>query len=231
MPGTQEGWTALESGTDGMNKFLRTLGIPEPWEFVEVFSLDKDMLGFIPQPVAALVFCFPTIPQNEQNIKDLYAKLSNDAEFKPNNELFFMHQPGSIGNACGTYSVLHALANSHLVDRGSGLFYQFFEKAKHLDSVEKSGVLQSFPGMAEAHESAAAEGRTNTNDVSHHFVSYVLVKNEIYEFDSCQYFARPRGVSNQESFLFDGTKLCEQVIKGRENLRFSVVALVGSKFH
>lgn len=42
-----------------MNVFLAKLGVPSNVQVVDVFSLEPDMLGFVPQPVAALMLLFP----------------------------------------------------------------------------------------------------------------------------------------------------------------------------
>lgn len=42
-----------------MNKLLRKLGVPSKIQAVDVYSVDPEMLAFIPQPVLALILLFP----------------------------------------------------------------------------------------------------------------------------------------------------------------------------
>ena len=52
-------WLPLESNPDVFTSFARKVGLPEPWQFVDIFGLDPEMLGMIPGPVAAVVVLFP----------------------------------------------------------------------------------------------------------------------------------------------------------------------------
>ena len=53
-----ETWVPLESNPEVMNIYLKSLGV-DSVEVVDVYGFDEDLLAFIPQPVLALVLCFP----------------------------------------------------------------------------------------------------------------------------------------------------------------------------
>ena len=36
-------WLPLESNPEVLNPFARTLGLPEPWAFCDVFGLDEEL--------------------------------------------------------------------------------------------------------------------------------------------------------------------------------------------
>lgn len=42
-----------------LNKYLSKLGVSEAYQLFDVYGLDDDALGFLPQPVKALILLFP----------------------------------------------------------------------------------------------------------------------------------------------------------------------------
>jgi ubiquitin carboxyl-terminal hydrolase L3 len=52
-------WMPLESNPDIMNKYLLELGAGGPYQFVDVFGVDPELLSLVPQPVAAVVLLYP----------------------------------------------------------------------------------------------------------------------------------------------------------------------------
>uniref|UniRef100_A0A0E0DJT6 Ubiquitin carboxyl-terminal hydrolase n=1 Tax=Oryza meridionalis TaxID=40149 RepID=A0A0E0DJT6_9ORYZ len=63
-----ERWPPLESSPDVFNQLMWSLGVPEDVaEFHDVYSLDADALEMVPQPVLAVIFCFPDPTQDASN--------------------------------------------------------------------------------------------------------------------------------------------------------------------
>lgn len=99
----------MESNPEVMNQFISKLGIEDGWEFVDVYGLDPELLAMVPKPVLAVMVLYP---------------LSKKTEAQPlgepvkNTSLMFIKQ--TIGNACGTVALLHAVTNNqdHLKFRG-----------------------------------------------------------------------------------------------------------------
>ena len=47
-------WLPLESNPAVFTSFGRSMGLPEPWQFLDVLGLDPEMLAMTPRPVAAV---------------------------------------------------------------------------------------------------------------------------------------------------------------------------------
>ena len=111
-------WVPLESDPEILTKYAQALGLSPSLAFHDVYSItDPDLLSFVPRPVHALLLCFP--------VTDVYENYRTEQD--KGKELYMGENPGNgdvvwfrqtIGNACGTMGVLHAVSNgdvpSHL---------------------------------------------------------------------------------------------------------------------
>ena len=61
-------WPPLESNPEIFETYMGSMGLPtESWGFSELFGLDEDLLGFVPQPVLAVIVNFePVKPEAER---------------------------------------------------------------------------------------------------------------------------------------------------------------------
>lgn len=165
-----------------MNKYLASLvGATSlsalPLQFCDVFGLDDELLEMIPKPLIALLLLYPITTENE-------AFGSTGSFLQPKeggNSYFYTKQ--TVGNACGTIGILHALLNnveslSGAVAEGSVLqTIQSECKGKSWEAcaaiIEESGSLDA------AHVEAAEMGETGNQDIDAdinlHFVCITTV--------------------------------------------------------
>uniref|UniRef100_A0A0E0G742 ubiquitinyl hydrolase 1 n=1 Tax=Oryza nivara TaxID=4536 RepID=A0A0E0G742_ORYNI len=110
-------------------QLMWSLGVPEDVaEFHDVYSLDADALEMVPQPVLAVVFCFPDPTQlstimgfslyliytlSPTSVQDASNPSQHLLITGEKETLFFIKQIESLGNACGTIALLHAVGNAY----------------------------------------------------------------------------------------------------------------------
>uniref|UniRef100_A0A7E4WBJ2 Ubiquitin carboxyl-terminal hydrolase n=1 Tax=Panagrellus redivivus TaxID=6233 RepID=A0A7E4WBJ2_PANRE len=220
-------WTPLESNPETMTKLINDIGVTGI-RCEDIFGFDADCLAFVPKPHLGAILCFPDYKKCYNLVKPKYDALKSD-NYKPDEKLFFMKQ--KIGNACGTFAILHSLANlTNTISVGSGPFAAWLAKAKLLSIEDRSACLEHDKDMAVAHESSARSGETDADvpDVEHHFIALVNVDGTLYEFDGQMDFPRPLGPTTPDTVLEDVGKLVNEMIAGLDNsISFNAIALVG----
>src|SRR5204863_7080275 len=100
----------LESNPKLFTQLIHQLGISTRLAFQDVLSLsDPDLLASIPRPALALILIFPTTDAYEQQ-KTLEETPRNGYEGCGEGEPVIWFRQ-TINNACGLYSILHAISN------------------------------------------------------------------------------------------------------------------------
>lgn len=97
----------LESNPEVFTKLVHLLGGSDDLFFQDVVSLDEDLL---PSSAIAFVLIFPTTDRYERHIETEDSNLPPDGHPQDNDIIWFKQ---TINNACGLYSVLHALCNGY----------------------------------------------------------------------------------------------------------------------
>jgi ubiquitin carboxyl-terminal hydrolase L3 len=101
----------LESDPSLLTEYAQTLGLAPSLAFHDVYSIsDPDLLSFVPRPVHALLLVFPVtkVYENYRIAQDSGRELYMGQDH-PDGEILWFRQ--TIGNACGTMGVIHALFN------------------------------------------------------------------------------------------------------------------------
>ncbi|KAE9553954.1 hypothetical protein FO519_002818 [Halicephalobus sp. NKZ332] len=219
-------WHALESNPETIDKFINNIGV-KGVHCEDVYGFDEECLNFIPKPHYAMILCFPCDDNIYKILRSHYDKLKEDGYKRPEN-IFFMKQ--KIGNACGTFALLHSLSNlKDKIDIGSGSFANWLQKAEKLGIEDRSDCLQNDSDMAQAHDNCARSGETELPGihVEHHFITFVNIDNTLYELDSSMNFPRSIGPTSEDTFFKDVGKAVGEISSSMDNASFSAVALVG----
>eukprot|EP00794_Sanderia_malayensis_P006832 gene6832-7600_t len=217
-------WLPLESNPE----FLVSLGVGTNWQFFDVFGLDSELLCMVPQPCCALLLLFP-ISENYKKFKEIeHNEIVAKGQTLSGN-VYFMKQ--TVGNACGTVGIIHAIANNtEQIQLGDGFFKSFLETTKAMTPNERAEALESDEGISSAHEDSAKEGQTDAptpdTEVNLHFIAFVHKDGGLYELDGRKDFPIHHGQTSEATFLQDAAKQCQKFMQRDSSLlQFNIVAL------
>lgn len=216
-------WLPLEANPDVMNQFLWGLGLPEnEAECCDVFGLDEELLEMVPKPVVAVLFLYPITAQSEEE------RTQQDSVKKEySNKVYFMKQ--TVGNACGTIGLLHAVGNitSEIKLHEGSFLDKFFKTTSSMDPLQRAAFLENDTEMEVAHSVAATAGDTEASDnVDTHFICFSCVDGELYELDGRKSGPISHGPSSPSTLLQDAAKVIQGMIeKNPDSLNFNVIAI------
>ncbi|ETV80340.1 hypothetical protein, variant 1 [Aphanomyces astaci] len=174
-------WFPLESNPQVMNEYIRRMGIAEDAEFAfcDVYSTDDWALEMVLRPVLGVVMLFPIKPATEDHAKQERERIEKDGQIVSKN-VYYMKQ--TVGNACGTVGILHALGNArdYLPPRHGSFLSSFFSKTDGKTPDEIAAILQADDEIEETHASAAQDGQSEQlehvdDPINTHFVCFRFV--------------------------------------------------------
>ncbi|XP_077984649.1 ubiquitin carboxyl-terminal hydrolase isozyme L3-like [Glandiceps talaboti] len=223
-------WLPLESNPEVMNKFVHDLGMSSKWQFCDVFGLDPGLLGMVPSPVAAILLLFPINEKYETFKQKEQEKIEKGGQ-KVSGDVYFMKQ--TIGNACGTIGLLHAVFNNTDQIAVDTKLKKFLDETKDMTPAEKAEHLANDESISAAHESSAQQGQTDApsrdEEVNLHFIAFVHKDGDLYELDGRKPFPINHGKSSKETILQDAAKVCKEFMdRDPSELHFTVVALAAA---
>ncbi|BEI81329.1 hypothetical protein CcaverHIS002_0204890 [Cutaneotrichosporon cavernicola] len=227
-------WVPLEASTEVFTDWARPLGLPDqPLSFQDVWSLDEDMLSFVPQPVKAVLLLFPA----RGKLQGVRIKDDADEGNRFKGDVWYIKQ--QIPNACGSIGLLHALLNlpEGDLEKGSKLL-QFKAASLPLDPLARAKLLDETEFFSEAHTATAQSGQSEVptgdalENVDNHFLAFVQAKNEkgetrLVELDGNR--VGPLDCGPSTDLLRDAARLVrEKYIPNAEgDVSFSMIALAG----
>ncbi|OEL34294.1 Ubiquitin carboxyl-terminal hydrolase 3 [Dichanthelium oligosanthes] len=224
-PSAGERWPPLESTPEVFNQFMWSLGVPEnEAEFHDVYGLDADELDMVPQPVLAVILCFPDPPQDASYPSDL---LLSYGEKETGGQVYFVKQIASLGNACGTIALIHAVGNSSSeINLGTYLVFCGGEFMLGLvlqincwhgpiqGACFRALFLEKDDAMARAHSLAATVSQREKNKpkiLSDFFVAILLIMTWVHFCQLCDVveehyicFVAVNGTLNELDGMKDG---------------------------
>ncbi|XP_044071579.1 ubiquitin carboxyl-terminal hydrolase isozyme L3 isoform X2 [Siniperca chuatsi] len=160
--------------------------------------------------------------EEEEKLKDQRQEVSPD--------IYFIKQ--TIGNACGTIGLIHAVANNktHLEFEPDSPLKKFLEQSAKMTPEERATFLEKDESIRVTHESSAQEGQTEApsldEKVNLHFICFVNVGGQLYELDGRKPFPIVHGKTAEDTFLEDAVEVCKSFMaRDPQEVRFTIIAL------
>ncbi|XP_075890728.1 ubiquitin carboxyl-terminal hydrolase isozyme L1 [Nelusetta ayraudi] len=215
-------WTPMEINPEVNESLMRCLGVDESCRFVDVVGLDSDPLSAVPKPCCALMLLFPLTQQHESFRQQQADKVVGSSE------VYFLKQ--TFGNSCGTIALLHAVANnqSKLAFATGSILKKFLDETANMSADGRAKHLENNKDIFDAHNKVASQGqcRPEPDNVNFHFIAFVNVNGQLYEFDGKMNGPVKHGATSDGSFVMDAAKLCREFMEREQGeVRFSSVAL------
>ncbi|KAJ0050872.1 hypothetical protein NL108_009271 [Boleophthalmus pectinirostris] len=214
-------WTPMEINPEMMDK----LGVGGNWRFVDVLGLEGDQLSAVPKPCCALMLLFPLTQQHESFRQQQADKVAADSG------VYFLKQ--TVGNSCGTIALLHSVGNNKgkMTFNDSSALKKFLDDTAGMSAEDRAKQFEGNQAIKEAHNNVAAQGqcRPEADKVNFHFIAFVNVNGELFEFDGRMDGAVSHGATNDDTFVKDAAKVCRGFVEREKGeVRFSAVALCQS---
>jgi len=226
----EQRWLPLESNPGSMNAWAHSLGLDtSQYSFQDVFALDDELLSWVQQPCKAVLMLFPITDAFERERRATDERTLEHGMPGVAGRIFFRQR---IRNACGTFALLHALANAQGLPIQPGVLTDLFEQAKDKDPSERAELLETSGELASAHTSSATTGnQTATPDLADevdlHFVAFVeSPEGNLIEYDGNRLSPVNHGhVSEHGDFLRAAVAHVRKIIELTGSDQFSVIAL------
>lgn len=233
-------FTVLENNPQVMNHLAQTLGLDDSLSFYDIYSLtDPNLLALIPRPVLALLVIIPLTPTwYEARTAEDKDKGEYEGTGEEEPVMWFKQ---TIGNACGSIALVHALINSNAS--------QHIQPGSTLDGIrrdalsktmwERAKVLEDSVAFEKAHAEAAQLGDTaaptpvSDEHTGQHFVAFVKARDgHLWELEGARKGPLDRGVLGENEDVLSpaalekglGRLMRIEAEKGGD-LRFSAIAL------
>ncbi|KAG8071671.1 hypothetical protein GUJ93_ZPchr0006g43502 [Zizania palustris] len=204
------------------------LGVAEgEAQFCDVYGLDDELLAMVPQPVLAVLFLYPLTSLEDDEEESGASATSTTGGKGLSKMVYFTKQ--TVGNACGTVGVIHAIGNaaSKLKLVEGSYFDRFYKQTADMDPVQRAAFLEEDDEMEDAHSVAASAGDTDANvEVNEHFVCFSCVDGELYELDGRKSLPICHGPSSPDTLLQDAAKVIKaRIASNPDSMNFNVMAL------
>jgi ubiquitin carboxyl-terminal hydrolase L3 len=229
---TEKTWFPLESNPDVINRYVGSLGVAlKRIQFHDVLGLDEELLHLIPRPVLAFLFLYPITPQNTKRSEER-AQAQRVSGYEAPDSTFYIKQ--TIGNACGTIAILHALMNNReaLGPLAPGSVLEtFFDKMAPMTPEQRAAFLEQSDALDSLHGAASHEGATENQDISAdidlHFVAFVHREGMCLELDGRKPFPLAIGSCTEDTFphVVTATLTSQYIALNPEEVRFNIVAM------
>ncbi|CAL1714817.1 unnamed protein product [Somion occarium] len=169
-------WIPLESNPDVLNSWCSKAGlITSEFEYSDIYGLDEDLLALVPQPVKAVILLLPLTDAIERKTQEEIAKIRREGQHHVDSSIIWIKQ--TIGNACGTMALLHAIINTNVPVIPDSPIAKFIIECRTLTPEARSHLLETTTLFSEIHSEVASAGQTAAPDanakVDLHFTCFV----------------------------------------------------------
>jgi ubiquitin carboxyl-terminal hydrolase L3 len=230
----------LENNPQVMNHLAYALGLSKSLAWHDIYSLaDPELLAFIPRPAFALLVIIPLTPTwHEERIAEDKDKVEYDGAGEEEPTIWFKQ---TIGDACGSIGLVHALLNSDASKyiAPDSTLDQIRKDALPKKMMERAKVLEDSEAFEKAHAEAALLGDTKAptkgakEHSGQHFVAFVKGKDgHLWELEGDRKGPLDRGLLKEDEDVLSeaalekglGRLMRIESEKGGD-LRFSAIAL------
>jgi len=233
-------WIPLESNPEGFNAWASKAGlITTRDEFGDIYGLDDELLAMVPQPVKAVILLFPLTDDFKKKRDARYAeKLRKVGEGHVDPTIIWIKQ--TIGNACGTMAMLHALTNSPVEFEPESAIAQFIDLCKAKTPLERAKLLENTALFKNIHAETAVTGQTappKDLNVDLHFTCFVEAPDASVRTSTGRHYSKrlieldgsrdgPMDHGDVKDFLKGVAKVVkEDFIGNSESLEFTLMYL------
>ena len=202
--------------------------------FHDVMSTEDWALEMVPRPVLAVLMLFPVKEASEAHRAAEAERIQREGQTL-SKDVYYMKQ--TVGNACGTVGILHALGNArhhplcHI--HADSYLANFFAKTAKMTPEEIAAYLEADEQIETIHGAAAVEGQSEAppedEEVNTHFVCFTCVEGCLYELDG-----RKAGPVNHGPIAPDGLleaatgAVKEFMARDPDEVRFTIMALAAT---
>ncbi|GAA5986409.1 hypothetical protein JCM10908_003743 [Rhodotorula pacifica] len=221
-------WLPLESNPDSFNRWSASLGLdtspPNGYRFADIWGLDPDLLQFVKQPVKAVLMLFPVTQEYEQMRKKQDEQVLENGVEGVEDVIYFKQ---TIANACGTFALLHTLANTD-VPLKEGPLTELFSQCHDKTPLERAQLLTTANELERVHEETAQGGQTAApaleEDTDLHFVTFVEHNGFLIELDGRRNSPINHGKIKKD-LLEDTVEVVKRIMELTQSIQFNLVAL------
>uniref|UniRef100_A0A7S2VUH0 Ubiquitin carboxyl-terminal hydrolase n=1 Tax=Norrisiella sphaerica TaxID=552664 RepID=A0A7S2VUH0_9EUKA len=225
----RKNWLPLESDPGLVNNYMAKLGVDaKEWEFHDVFELNPQGMMHIPTPVLALMLLFP-ISEASEKARVEEQKTLEEAKTKAPEGVYHIKQ--TVGNACGTIGVMHAVLNNtnKIKLKETTFLAKFLASTKNMDASARAKALEESKDLEVEHQVVARAGKTKANArefANLHFISFVAVNDVLYELDGRKSQPISHGPTSRAKFVDDALKVVNKFVAfSPKDRRFNVIVL------
>ena len=167
----------LDNDPEHIAKYSAKLGVDlSTVSFQEIFSLDEELLPFIPRPCYSVIFLYP--------INESLEARGKDTPVPDQNGPWFTLQ--TVSNQCGTIALIHSIMNNlqRIKINPGSWFDQFAKKTASMTPEQRAEDIYESDFLTEAHQEAASSSTVEIpEEVDLHFIAFVHANDKVWELD------------------------------------------------